>query len=613
MAERIYGPALSGRRRGARRFARGISGGIAGAGGKALMQTFRVWAPKPKKVELQLGAKRLSMQQVEGGWWLLEVSFAEAGAEYGFVLDDEGPFPDPRSAWQPQGIDGPSRTVDHAAFRWTDTNWHAPPLSSAIIYELHIGTFTPAGTFDAVIDKLDYLKNLGITHVELMPVNEFSGSHGWGYDGVDLYAPHHAYGAPEGLKRLVDACHGRGLAVILDVVYNHLGPAGNYLGKFGPYFTRKYASPWGEGINFDDGDNTEVRRFFCDNALMWLRDYHFDGLRLDAVHAIVDTSAIPFLEQLSAEVKSLETQLQRNLVLIPESDLNDPRLLWSAERGGFALDAQWSDDFHHALHTVLTGEKKGYYADFGSLEDLCKALRNAFVYDGKYSHFRRRVHGRPPEGLNGHRFLGYLQNHDQVGNRARGERSAQLMSTGRLKIAAALVMMSPFIPMLFQGEEWGAGTPFLYFTNHQDPKLGEAVRNGRRGEFAAFGWNPEEIPDPQAQETFQRSKLNWSEPAHPVHTDLVEWHRRLIQLRKSEPCLSDGALERITTRADEAQGWFFISRGSVVVCCNIGRQTARIPLPCGEMRVVLASALIEKSEDGEALLPPDSVAVIKQG
>ena len=408
------------------------------------MHTFRVWAPVPKSVELQFQGRRSPMQRGDDDWWTVAVDTTGPGSDYGFVVDGEGPFPDPRSPWQPTGVHGLSRVVDHSAYQWTDSGWQAPPLSSALVYELHVGTFTPDGTFDAVIGKLDHLVELGVTHVQLMPVNDFPGGHGWGYDGVDLFAPRHAYGGPDGLRRLVDVCHARRLAVLLDVVYNHFGPSGNYLARYAPYFTRRHITPWGDAVNFDGPDSDEVRRFFCDNALHWLRDYHVDGLRLDAVHTIVDASAQPFLEQLGREVKELESRLGRSLVVIPESDLNDPRLLWPHERGGFNLDAQWSDDLHHALHTVLTGERTGYYADFGTLADLAKALRNAYVYDGRYSRYRRRHHGRPPTGLSGHRFLGYLQNHDQVGNRARGERLSQLVSLGRLKIGAALVMTSGF-------------------------------------------------------------------------------------------------------------------------------------------------------------------------
>ena len=450
-----------------------------------------------------------------------------------------------------------------------------------------------------------------MTHVELMPVVEFSGNRGWGYDGVDLFAPHHAYGAPDDLKKLVDACHARGLAVILDVVYNHLGPSGNYLAKFAPYFTKKFSTFWGEGINFDGAESDEVRRFFCDNALMWLRDFHFDGLRLDAVHGIVDMSATHILEQLKLEVEQLSAELGRHLVLIPESDLNDPRLLWPRERGGFQLDAQWSDDFHHALHTVLTGESSGYYSDFGSMDDLAKALRRAFVYDGKFSKHRRRKHGRAPAGLSGHRFLGYLQNHDQVGNRAKGERSSQLMSLGRLKIGAALVLTSPFLPMLFQGEEWGASTPFFYFTDYQEPELANAVREGRCREFAAFGWKPEEAADPQARETFEQSKLNWPEIARAPHAEILDWHKNLIRLRRNEPDLSDGRMERVLTRFDEARRWLVVERGAVSVACNLSDKSETVPIRAGNYHALLVSETDVKISSDKTLLPPESVAVLK--
>jgi len=476
---------------------------------------------------------------------------------------------------------------------------------------LHIGTFTPEGTFDAAINQLGHLTQLGVTHVELMPVNEFPGSRGWGYDGVDLFAPHHAYGGPDALKRLVNACHGRGLAVLLDVVYNHLGPSGNYLGQFAPYFNSRYSTPWGPALNFDGPHSDEVRRFFCDNALMWLRDYHFDGLRLDAVHAICDTSAVPFLEQLGAEVRDLGARSGRPLAVIAESDLNDPRLLWLVERGGFGLAAQWSDDFHHALHSRLTGERGGYYADFGSLADLATAFRQAYVYDGRYSVHRHRRHGRAPTGLDGHRFLAYAQNHDQVGNRAQGERLSQLVSLGRLQIAAALVLTSPFVPLLFQGEEWGARTPFLFFSEHSEPALAQATRDGRRREFAAFGWKAEEIPDPQATDTFLRSKLNWSEREQGWHGALLDWHRRLIRLRHAEPALSDGRLDRITTRFDEAARWLVVERGPISVACDFSPHTQKVPLRAGShSRLMVSEEAIELTITS-VVLPPDSVAVLK--
>lgn len=576
------------------------------------MHTFRVWAPFPKQVELHHRGKKLPMTRDEHGWWSRPVKTAKAGDDYGFFLDGEGPFPDPRSASQPNGVYKLSRLIDQRAYKWKDKNFQAAPLSSAVIYELHIGTFTPAGTFLSAIAKLDHLVALGVTHVELMPVVEFSGSHGWGYDGVDLFAPHHAYGKPDDLKKFMDSCHARGLAVILDVVYNHLGPAGNFLGKFGPYFTKKYRTFWGEGINYDDVDSGEVRRFFCDNALMWLRDFHFDGLRLDAVHGILDTSATHILEQLKIEVEKLSAQLGRHLVLVPESDLNDPRLLWSRERGGFQLDAQWSDDFHHALHTLLTGERTGYYSDFGKLSDLTKTLRHAFVYDGKYSRHRRRIHGRAVDGLSGHRFLGYLQNHDQVGNRARGDRSSQLMSRDKLKVAAALIFTAPFVPMLFQGEEWGAATPFCYFTDFEEPELARAVREGRCREFAAFGWKPEDTADPQARETFENSRLNWTEISRSPHAELLEWHKELIKLRRAEPNLSDGRMESVGVNFDEKMRWLVIERNSIVIVCNFSNELQTVIHCSGACNPVLLSKRETKISDGKIILPPESVAILKR-
>jgi maltooligosyltrehalose trehalohydrolase len=550
-------------------------------------------------VELVIGQERVPMDQGDGGWWTAE---APAG-DYAFSVDGGQPLPDPRSPWQPKGVHGPSRTVDHAAFPWSDGGWRGgTPLSEALIYELHVGTFTPEGTFEAVIDKIPHLLELGVTHVELMPVAEFPGRWGWGYDGVDLFAPHSAYGGPEGLKRLVDSCHGAGLAVILDVVYNHLGPDGNYLGRFGPYFTDRYSTPWGQAVNFDGPHSDQVRDFVTDNACMWLADYHLDGLRLDAIHAIVDTSATHILEEVGRRVHALGERLDRRLVVIAESDLNDPRLVRPLESGGYGLDAAWSDDFHHALHAVLTGERTGYYQDFGSLADLARALESAYVYDGRYSVHRRRRHGRAPEGVPPHRFLGYLQNHDQVGNRPRGERSAALMSPGRLKIGAALVLTAPFVPLLFAGEEWGASTPFLYFTDHQDRELGRAVSEGRRREFASFGWDPEAVPDPQDRQSFLRSRLDWAEVTRPPHSDLIDWHRRLVALRRQ---LSGPA----RVRFDEEAGWLVMERGAVAVAANLAKEPRHVPGAGGE--VLLASDPSIRS-GAELALPSESVALVTQ-
>jgi maltooligosyltrehalose trehalohydrolase len=572
------------------------------------MTTFRVWAKSAREVAVEVRGEQVPMAPVgDRGWYEADVADAGAGSDYRYVLDGSDGLPDPRSAHQPAGVHGPSRVVDHGDFGWTDGDWRGVHLPSAVIYELHVGTFTPEGTFDAATERLDHLVDLGIDAVELLPVAQFSGSRGWGYDGVDLYAPHHPYGGPEGLKRLVDACHRRGIGVVIDVVYNHLGPAGNYLGRFGPYFTDRYATPWGQAVNLDGPGSEQVRRFFVDNAVMWLEDYHCDGLRLDAVHAILDTSAVHLLEQLAVRVEDLAAQLGRNLFLIAESDLNDPRVVRRREVGGYGIDAQWSDDFHHAIHAVLTGETTGYYKDFGTMAALATAFERAFVHAGEYSSYRQRRHGRLDLTLSGHRFLGYSQNHDQVGNRAAGERTAALVSAGRLHVAAVLVLASPFVPLLFQGEEWGATTPFQYFTDHEDPELGEAVSAGRRREFAAFGWSPEDVPDPQDPATFERSKLDWSEAERQPHRGLLEWYRRLIRLRREVPELAAGRLDRVRTSYDEEGRWLVVERGGVTVACNLGIQDLRLPVPG---RLLAASDAGVSVDDGTVRLPPDSVGLL---
>jgi maltooligosyltrehalose trehalohydrolase len=571
---------------------------------------FRVWAPRAEKVEVVLGGARRPMAGPdERGWYEADVAGAGPGDDYGYSLDGGEPRPDPRSPWQPHGVHGLSRLVDHGAFRWTDGGWDGGvPLAEAVIYELHVDTFSPEETYDGAIPKLDHLVELGVTTVELLPVAEYPGRWGWGYDGVDLYAPNSTDGGPEGLKRLVDACHARGLAVIFDVVYNHLGPAGNYLGEYGPYFTDRYGTPWGEAVNLDGRDSDPVREFVLENALMWLRDYHADGLRLDAVHAIVDTSATHILEELSVRVDELEAELGVPKFLIAESDLNDPRVVRGRELGGYGIDAQWSDDFHHALHAALTGERAGYYSEFGSMDQLAKALRQAFVFDGCWSPHRRRRHGRTPAGLPATRFLAYLQNHDQVGNRATGERSSMLLGDGLLKVAAALVLLGPSVPMLFHGEEWGASTPFLYFTDHEDPELGKAVTEGRRREFASFGWSPDDVPDPQDPETFRRSKLDWDEVSRSPHRELLDWHRRLIALRRSTPALTDGRFDDVAVHHDEDRRWLAVTKGPLTVACNLGPQEVTVRVPPGEM--VLASDGAATLDGDRAVLPAESVIVI---
>jgi maltooligosyltrehalose trehalohydrolase len=568
------------------------------------MTSFRVWAPRARRVDLVLrGDERHALDGPDELGWYAGHADAAPGDDYAYSLDGGAPRPDPRSPWQPDGVHGPSRLVDHDAFAWTDGDWAGGvPLAEAVVYELHVDTFSAEESYGGVIPHLDHLVALGVTHVELLPVVEYPGRWGWGYDGVDLYAPNAGDGGPEGLKRLVDACHAKGLAVIFDVVYNHLGPSGNYLGEYGPYFTDRYGTPWGEAVNLDGPDSDPVREFVLDNALMWLRDYHADGLRLDAVHAIVDTSATHILEELAGRV---DDECGEGKFLIAESDLNDPRIVADRSVGGYGMDAQWSDDFHHALHAVLTGERAGYYADFGSVEQLAKSLRQAFVYDGTYSPHRRRRHGRTPAGIPLTRFLGYLQNHDQVGNRAQGERSSMLLSDGLLRVAAAIVLLGPSVPMLFQGEEWGASTPFLYFTDHDDPELGKAVTEGRRREFASFGWDPEDVPDPQDPETFQRSKLRWDELTEPRHAGLLDWHRRLIALRRSTPA---GAGE-VTVDFDEPGRWLVLTRGAITVAANMGSAEATVPVPGGS--VVLSSVDGVRVEGGRAELPPESAIVLK--
>jgi maltooligosyltrehalose trehalohydrolase len=573
-------------------------------------QRFSVWAPRASRVDVELLGRRVPMSREADGWWSANVAGAGAGTDYHFRIDGGDPRPDPRSPFQPAGVHGSSRTVDPAAFVWSDGAFRAPPLTDGVIYELHVGTFTPEGTFDAAIARLDYLTDLGVTHVELMPVAEFPGERGWGYDGVDLYAPHHAYGGPDGLRRLVDACHRRGLAVLLDVIYNHLGPSGNYLGQFGPYFTSRYTTPWGEAVNLDGPDSDEVRRFFVDNALMWLRDYHLDGLRLDAVHALVDTSAVHFLEELSARVHDLGAHLGRALVVVAESDLNDPRLVRPRELGGHGFDGMWSDDFHHALHTLVTGERSGYYEDFGEIAQLAKALERGLVYDGVPSRHRRRRHGRPLEGASGSHLVCCVQNHDQVGNRARGERLGHLVDSAGIKLAAAVLLIAPFVPMLFQGEEWATSAPFPYFTDHQEPELAQAVREGRRREFAAFGWLPDEIPDPQAEDTFARAKLDWGELGRAPHADILAWYRALLRLRREQPALRDGRLDRAQVRFDDRERWLVMERAPVTLTCHFGDRPARLPLPhARSARLALASCPDICIEEGAVTLPPRAVAI----
>jgi maltooligosyltrehalose trehalohydrolase len=587
------------------------------------MHSFAVWGPRVKNCRVRAGNAVYAMTQGERGWWHAEVAEAGHGTDYDFLADDDPkPYPDPRSMWQPHGVHGASRVLDHARFEWTDGGWRPVPLAQAIVYELHVGTFTAEGTFDAAAEKLAYLRELGVTHVELMPVNSFPGRWGWGYDGVSLYAPQERYGGPDGLKRFVNACHAAGLAAVLDVVYNHFGPDGNYTGKFGPYITENHHTPWGGAINFEEAGSDEVRRFFCDNARMWLREYHFDGLRLDAIQAFIDHSAKHFLEQLSEEVETLAQETGRSLVLIAESDLNDPRIVTPRARegcsgygggygGGYGIGAQWSDDFHHALFALLTGERRSYYSDFGSLAQVAKALKEVFVYDGVYSEYRGCVHGRPVKGLSANRFLGYIQNHDQVGNRAFGSRLHAEAGMHKAKLAAAMVLTAPFVPMIFQGEEFAASSPFLYFADHEDRALARAVSEGRRREHAhEVAW--ESIPDPEAETTYERSKLHWGEVEEPEHAEMAEWYRRLIDWRMSQPALLDGDLVYMDVLFDEEQGWLCMKRGPVKMLYNFSENPVSMATSAGS-RVLLASDPTSLTEELVVSVPPFGFVALTAG
>ncbi|OBH49031.1 malto-oligosyltrehalose trehalohydrolase [Mycobacterium mantenii] len=553
------------------------------------MTEFRVWAPKPALVRLDVDGRAHAMTRSDDGWWHATVDTAP-DARYGYLLDDDPKvLPDPRSARQPEGVHERSQLWDPAAATWTDSAWPGRAVEGAVIYELHLGTFTEAGTFDSAIEKLDYLVDLGVDFVELMPVNSFAGTHGWGYDGVLWYSVHEPYGGPDGLVRFVDACHAKGLGVLIDAVFNHLGPSGNYLPRYGPYLSSA-SNPWGEGINIADADSDEVRRYIIGCALRWMRDFHADGLRLDAVHALVDTTAIHILEELATETDWLAQQLGRPLSLIAESDLNDPRLITPRDRGGYGLTGQWADDIHHAIHTAVSGERQGYYGDFGSLATLAKTLRHGFFHAATYSSFRHRRHGRPLDtsegsGIPATRLVAYTCTHDQVGNRALGDRPSQNLTGGQLAIKAALVLGSPYTTMLFMGEEYSASTPFQFFSSHPEPELARATAEGRKAEFAEHGWDADEIPDPQDPRTFARSKLNWSEVDTGEHARLHRLYRDLIALRRDHPDMADPWLDHLTVDYDEDDRWITVSRGRLRIVCNLGAERVRIPVS-GE--VVLA-------------------------
>jgi maltooligosyltrehalose trehalohydrolase len=586
--------------------------------GSSPVTSLQVWAPVARSVAVLVDGRATPLEAAEGGWWRADVPAAVHGADYAFVVDgDPTPLPDPRSPWQPHGVHRASRVYDHARFGWTDGAWRGVALQGSVVYELHIGTFTPGGTLDAAVEKLDHLVSLGVDLVELMPVAAFPGRHGWGYDGVHPFAAHEPYGGPDALKRFVDACHARGLGVCLDVVYNHLGPSGNYLPRFGPYFSTKHGTPWGAGLNLDDEGALEVRRWVVDNATMWLRDYHLDALRLDAVHALTDDSPVHLLAELSREVDALSCAVRRPLTLIAESDLNQPGTVTPVEAGGLGMTAQWSDDFHHALHVLLTGEAQGYYGDFAAspFEALERTLTGAFFHAGTLSTFRGSGLGRPVHRARvpGWRFLGYSQTHDQVGNRALGDRLCALLSPGLARVAAALVLTSPFTPMLFMGEEWAASTPWQYFTSHEESELAEAVREGRRQEFATHGWASDDIPDPQSPSTVAASTLNWSETASAeTHSSMLAWFRSLIALRRAEPWLSDPRLDLVSVAFDAAARWVVVTRGPLRVVVNLAVEPQEVPLDRVVESVLLSSAPgVAVGTEASLELPAESAAVVR--
>jgi len=572
---------------------------------------FRVWAPFCRNMAVRVVGsspeKPAEMTPVGDGWFEVTLETLRPGTRYFYVLDGQRDRPDPASRAQPEGVHGPSEIVDTRAFVWTDDAWRGLAMRSMAIYELHVGTFTFNGTSDAVIPRLERLRDLGITAIELMPVASFPGLRNWGYDGVGLFAPQRTYGGPAGLQRLVDACHAVGLAVILDVVYNHLGPEGNYLGEFGPYYTDRYRTPWGQAINFDGDGSRNVRDFFIANALYWIREYHIDGLRLDAIHGIFDSSPMHILRELNEAVQALARRLGRIVSAIAESDLNDRRVVDPVHRGGYGLAGQWTDDLHHSLHTLLTRERKGYYADFGALHHLGKAYTHGFVYDGQHSLFRGMAHGTTSRDVPAEAFIVCAQNHDQIGNRALGERLSSLVNFEALKLAASAVLFSPYVPLFFMGEEYGEEAPFLFFTDFEDPALREAVSRGRREEFAAFGW-AEKMLDPQDPSSFARSKLNWNLQTREPHVFLWRYYQTLLALRRDHQVLGAGGKRYLVAREVGPQTLLIHRRGPKGVAAfsvlHFGQEdsTLRLRIPPGPWRRIVDSA--EKRFGGRGTKSP---------
>jgi maltooligosyltrehalose trehalohydrolase len=570
---------------------------------------FSVWAPNAKTVEVAISrdgaVQTCPLHRDDAGVHSGALPRVPAGTDYTYRLDGGPDRPDPVSRWRPAGVHGPTRIVDPGAFQWTDAGWRGLETADLVIYELHVGAFSRAGTFDGVIERLPMLRDLGVSAIEIMPVSEFPGPRNWGYDGVSPYAVQSTYGGPNGLKRLVDAAHRQGLAVLLDVVYNHLGPEGNYLREFAPYFSDRYRTAWGEGLNLDGPDSDEVRRYVVDNAVYWITEYHLDGLRLDAADRIVDLSPVHIAEELGAAVHARGESLRRRTLAIAEIDTNDPKWVRPRELGGYGMDAHWSDDFHHSVHVALTGERKGYYADFTDAGALAKVLRQRYVNDGRYSPHRRRRHGRSAVDLPADRFVVAIQNHDQTGNRARGERLAALVSRDALRLAAALLLLSPYVPLLFMGEEHGETNPFLYFVSHGDPALIEAVRKGRQEEFASFGWKGE-VPDPQAEETFEASRPRWERAEAGEGARMLALYRELIRLRRTEPALRPGAATA-RVRNDEAAGWVAVrydKEGSVLQAVfNLSPEARVVPLEGDEeWSLALSTEALAYGGRGDAAL-----------
>ena len=572
---------------------------------------FTVWAPLPEEASLLLVSPQervIPMNRDDKGYWKCVVDKVYPGARYFYRLGTQKVRPDPASRFQPEGVHGPSQVADPFDFLWEDESWEGLPLRNFIIYEVHVGAFSGEGTFQSVIPHLDYLKELGITALELMPVAQFPGGRNWGYDGTYIFAPQNSYGGPTGLKTLINACHKKGLAVILDVVYNHLGPEGNYLRDFGHYFTDKYKTPWGDAINFDGPCSDEVRHFFINNALYWMTEYRVDALRIDAIHGIFDSSATHFLQELEMAVHDRSELLGKSLYLIVESDLNDVRFINPLEIGGCGLDAQWNDDFHHSLHSLITGESNGYYQDFGRIEHLEKAFREGFVYSGQYSEFRKRRHGNSSADRPARQFIVFAQNHDQVGNRMSGDRLAYTQSLEKLKLAAGIVILSPYIPLIFMGEEYGEQTPFQYFVSHSDKALSEAVRRGRQEEFAAFKWKGG-VPDPQAENTFSHSKINIQLHRHGHHRVLFDFYKGLIDLRKKMPAFSNLLKENMEVKRLEekvlyVRRWF--AEDDSFWICNLSEEHRDVipELPSGTWSKVLDSSSEKWGGEGEAAQNP---------